>query len=359
MKIINYGRNFEIYEDDLKTFDLLPSLTYKVHFNKMTGFSLVQTDDFESKEEKVYGNHEEKITKVLKSFDVTNRSLGIILSGDKGMGKSLFVQLLSEEAVRRNLPVVIVSKAYGGVADFIDKIDQEVLVVFDEFEKMFPIDSNEKESQNDLLSLFDGLSQRKRMYAITVNHLHKLSEFMLNRTGRFHYHIRFSYPDTNEIELYLKDKVNSEYHSEISKVIMFANRVKLNYDSLRAIAFEINQGYTFIQAIGDLNILSTENQSYDVKVTFSNGEIAVVSNQRVNIFEENIKVYDYLDNGDWFSLSFKSTDVKTTVSGMAVDGEDVKLTFDKDEDSYKKNIKVASISITLYKQKGINYNLVV
>lgn len=356
MKIINYGKHFEIYADDLKTFDSLPALTYKVNFNMMSGFSLVQSDDFKTTESKIYGNHKEKITKVLKSFDNSERSLGVILSGDKGMGKSLFVQLLAEEAIKKGMPVVIVSKAYGGVADFIEKIDQEVLVIFDEFEKIFPIDSNERESQNSMLSLFDGLSQKKRLYAITVNHLHKLSEFMLNRTGRFHYHIRFSYPESHEVEEYLKDKINSEYHGEINKVIMFASRVKLNYDSLRAIAFEINQGYTFAQAIGDLNILSTDTQRYDIKVTFSNGEVVIIDNERLDMFRENIRMSDYLNN-DWFAVSFKSSEIKTVLGEMTVSGDKVKVEFDSDGESYGKGIEVSSLSISLHKTKGINYNL--
>ena len=357
MKIINYGKNFEIYADDLKTFDSLPALTYKVNFNKMSGFSLVQADDFNSTEEKIYGNHKEKITKVLNSFEASQRSLGVILSGDKGMGKSLFVQLLSEEAIKKNMPVVIVSKPYGGVADFIESIDQEVLVIFDEFEKMFPIDSDRVESQNDLLGLFDGLSQKKRLYAITVNHLHKLSEFMVNRTGRFHYHIRFGYPESHEIEEYLKDKIEAKYHSEINKVIMFASRVKLNYDSLRAVAFEINQGYTFSQAIGDLNILTTEGQKYDVTVNFSNGESSTLTNQRLNIFGEKVRLNDYFNNGDWFALSFQTSDIKTISGEMVVSGDNIKFDLDKDEDSHKEGIKIQSLSISLHKTKGINYNL--
>lgn len=34
MKVIGHRSNYEIYEDDLKTFDKLPTGTYKVRFNK-------------------------------------------------------------------------------------------------------------------------------------------------------------------------------------------------------------------------------------------------------------------------------------------------------------------------------------
>ena len=64
MRVIGYGSNFEIYGNDLQTYDKLPAGTYAVKFNPMSGFSLKKVDDFKQLEEKVYGNHAEKIDKV-------------------------------------------------------------------------------------------------------------------------------------------------------------------------------------------------------------------------------------------------------------------------------------------------------
>ena len=52
-------------------------------------------------EAKIYGVHTEKVFKVLNSFEKVNRSLGVILSGDKGIGKSLFAKLLAIEAMKK------------------------------------------------------------------------------------------------------------------------------------------------------------------------------------------------------------------------------------------------------------------
>lgn len=357
MKIVNYGENFEIYGDNLKTFDKLPAATYKINFHMMSGFSLVKVDDFKTIEDKIYGNHKEKIQKVLRSYDNFNRSLGTILSGEKGMGKSLFVQLLAEEVIAKGMPVIIVSKPYKGVADFIDKIDQEALILFDEFEKVFSIESDQSESQNDLLGLFDGTSQKKRLYAVTVNKLHRVSEFMLSRTGRFHYHIQFDYPNAEEIEIYLKDKVESKYYGEIKHVVSFANKVKLNYDSLRAIAFELNEGYKFNAAIGDLNILSSDVQSYDFKVEFSNGKTESVKGQRMNMFSERVSFNTCGENGDWFSISFNPLDIKNDAGNMFINGENVALDIDNDNEVYTKDVKVKSVAISLHRDFGVNFRM--
>lgn len=357
MKIINYGEHYEIYSDDLRTFDKLPAHTYKVQFNPMSGFSLLKIDSFETIEEKIYGNHMEKITKVLNSYEKFNRSLGVILSGDKGMGKSLFTQLLASEAIARDLPVIMVTKAFPGVADFIERIDQEALVIFDEFEKVFSIDGEKGETQNNLLGLFDGTSQKKRIYALTVNELHRVSKYMMSRTGRFHYHIRFDYPTASEIEIYLRDKLEEQYYSEIKHVIAFTNRVKLNYDSLRAIAFEINMGYSFRSSIGDLNILATETQRYNVKVNFSNGKSTEFKQQALNLFSESVQLNDYIDDGDFFRVAFNTDNIQSELGEMVVSGEHVQLNLDDDNGENKDEIKVVSITINHAKDIGVNYKL--
>lgn len=358
MKIINTGSTYRIYGDDLQTFDRLPVGTYKIDFNMMSGFSLEQIDNFQTIEEKIYGDHLEKIEKVLSSYDRLNRSLGIILSGNKGMGKSLFVQLLSIAAIEKGLPVIIASKPYKGIADFIDSIDQECLVMFDEFEKVFSVQGEGGESQNDLLGLFDGTSQKKRLYAVTVNKIHMVSEYMMSRPGRFHYHLRFDYPTAAEIEIYLKDKLEQQYYGEISRVISFANRVKLNYDSLRAIAFELNGGLPFRSAIGDLNILTTDHQRYDVKILFTNGKSTDMKNQALNLFNESIRFDGYVEGGGYFAVSFDTVNIQEEMSHMFIAGEHVHAEVtDEDGDPVENKVEVASIIITHHKEAGVNYRL--
>lgn len=108
--------------------------------------------------------------------------------------------------------------------------------------------------QNDLLSLFDGTSRNKKLFVITCNNLDNLSSFLVNRPGRFHYHICFKYPTSEDIVKYLKDKLDEKYWGEIPKVVKRATAIKTNYDTLRAIAYELQQGWSFEEAIEDLNI---------------------------------------------------------------------------------------------------------
>lgn len=365
MKVINYGSKYEIYPNDLKTFDQLPKGTYTVEFNPMSGFSLSKINNFVQKEPKIYGNHGVKVDKALKTFEIINRSLGIILSGDKGVGKSIFAQLLAERCTDNNLPVIIVKKAYPGIADYIESIDQEVLVLFDEFEKMFDSRKDGIEPQENLLGLLDGVSQKKKLFVITVNNLHRVNEFMINRQGRFHYHIRFGYLGHEEITEYLKDKLPSEYYGEIDNVVRFASRVPMNYDCLRAIAFELSLGLTFAEAIADLNILNTDGQRYDITLDLVNGDngksLSIINdkNETLDLFDESVTYGHYVDGIGYIRVNFSSSDIESNGGELIVRAENVELSETELVDAMDDlNIRVGDLRLKKSAQANYHYHAV-
>jgi len=299
MNIINVGTEFNIYRaDSVKTFKKLPTQIYKICFQKFKGFYLDTYQGLDIKE-KVYGVHQNKVNKVINSFNHFERSLGVILSGDKGIGKSLFSKMLAQECLKQDIPVIVVDAWYPAIADFIESIQQEVMILFDEFDKTFgEVNTPEGSAtpQTELLSLFDGISTTtKRLYVITCNELRKLNDYLVNRPGRFHYHFRFEYPTSEEVKLYLEEKVDPKYHDQITDVIGFTKRTDINYDCLRAIAFELNMGSTFKEAIRDLNILNINDTSaYTIKVFFEDGSSVTRKKYRMNQDDE-------YESNCWFS----------------------------------------------------------
>lgn len=285
MKTIQTGSKYKIYDDNIRTYDRIPSKTFDICFNDQEGFYLVERTDLYISE-KVYGVHLSKAEKVLRSFHAFERNLGVILSGAKGIGKSMFAKILCMYAVDEDLPVIVVDAYYKGIARFLDAIDQECIVLFDEFDKTYRSDY-ECDYQSELLSLFDGTSNGKKLFIVTCNNLRGLNDFIVNRPGRFHYHFRFDYPTPSDIQDYLRDKLEPCYHDEIEKVIEFSKKISLNYDCLRAIAFELNSGNRFSDAISDLNIIATEDEEYKVYLAFEDG--SKVHNLR---FVTNLYDYD-------------------------------------------------------------------
>lgn len=300
MKVVNIGREYMIYDDSLRTHDELPAQLYCLRFSNMKGFYLEAQDGIEIKEEKIYGVHNEKIHKVLSSFERSNRNLGVILSGHKGIGKSLFAKLLSKTAIDNNYPVILIDRALSGLSAFLEDIKQEVVVLFDEFDKIFAHSKSgdaESNPQDTLLSLFDGMSNGKKLFIVTCNSLHGLSDYIINRPGRFHYHFRFDFPSDSEIEEYMKDKLSEKYYGEIEKVKQFASKVNLNYDCLRAIAFELNAGLSFEEAIRDLNIMNMNESVYSLTLYFEDGTVLKNKRARMDMFDRESTVDVYFDDG--------------------------------------------------------------
>ena len=137
MKVIKIGTTYQAYNDELEVFDKLPAQAYSVSFSKNSGFFLDKHTDIVVRENKIYGIHMSKANKVLNAFPYFDKNLGVILSGDKGIGKSLFAKILATEAIKRDIPVLIVDSYIPGIADFIASINQEVMVMFDEYDKTF------------------------------------------------------------------------------------------------------------------------------------------------------------------------------------------------------------------------------
>lgn len=270
MHIVESGKRYRIFNNAITTYDQLPPKTYRVDYDPETRiFSLLETHDFEIPETKIYGQHLDKVKKVLNSMDKMNRNLGVILSGDKGIEKSLFSKCLGLKARKKGIPVILVNEYHEGIANFLEEIEQTVMILFDEYDKTF--DEKKHNCQAEMLSLFDGVSAGKKLFVITCNEIQSLSQYLINRPGRFHYHFRFLYPTADEIRDYMEDKLDKQYYDEIENVIAFSVRMNLNYDCLRSIAFELNNGLKFQQAINDLNIIRiSQYKNIKIIVEFEN-----------------------------------------------------------------------------------------
>lgn len=362
MNVVHSGNQFQIYGDALKTYEKLPLGTYEVNFHKMMGFFLTSHSELVVNEEKIYGSTPSKVEKVLRGFQAVDRNFGVILSGRKGIGKSLFARQLAIRAKDYGLPLILVPTYYPGIADFISSIEQEVIVLFDEFEKTFASQENNN-PQEEMLPLFDGIDNGKKLFIITCNELHKLNSYLLNRPGRFHYHFVLGNPNPDEIKEYMTDKLKPEYHHLIKKLIGFSLNVDLTYDVLRAIAFELNMGYSFEETLMDLNISKEGTPKFNIRVEFSDGSCRTANGQRINTYS-NERVYVWFNDksghsGDSIRLDFTPSDIVLDMdhAEMTLDPSKVERYIDEDyfdmdkEEERKRyeylcNLEITKISFT-------------
>ena len=296
---IESGTSIRVYDSAVQAHDELPLGTYVVRFSPLTGYSLQRCENLDVGGEKVYGDRNRKVTKIFRTYSNSTRSLGTMLSGDKGQGKSLFLRMMAEHAYSIGLPVVRVTEDSDGLADFIDTLG-ECMVVFDEFEKIFSAgprgaDSSDGNRQNQFLSLFDGMSSTKRLYCLSINEISHVSSYLVNRPGRFHYHMRFDYPGPEQVREYLRDQAPSAAKSAIDSVVNFASKTNLNYDHLRAIAFELESDVeaTFAELITDLNIKMVQSTTYRITATYGDGS-TLTGTDTFNLFPSDAGERDIL-----------------------------------------------------------------
>lgn len=268
MNVIQNGSYFDIISgDDITVSSKIPPITLKVVKDRQ-GFHLMKTNQLASADFKIYGKYISKIDKIFRYYDNNTSNAGVLLSGNKGLGKTLFLRELASRAMSKGMPVILVDTPYAGISDYIQSFAQDCMICFDEFDKTFKEQRNDDGTtvnpQDGLLSMFDGLSNTHHLNVITANNIRSLSDYLLNRPGRFHYHIRFDYPNSDEITEYLKDNLPESQYNQINSIIAFSRKYPLNYDCLSAICDELQYGDDdFNEAIKDLNIINLDmNRQY-------------------------------------------------------------------------------------------------
>lgn len=306
MKVVKQGVELNICSDDLVVYDKIPAGFYKIteHASLLgTSITLEKIDDFKN-DGKIYGNHKRRSEKVIERFVAGKKNLGVILSGKKGIGKTLTARLIAIKMVEMGYPVIICSEYVRNVVEFLNHITQEVVVLFDEFEKIYKNHANDDDKpdrQESFLTLFDGLTTSKKLFIITCNSLYGINDFLINRPGRLHFHFRFDDPGEEEIKEFLKDKVKDISDDVLEKVVKFSKRIALNYDCLSAIATELQAGCSFEESMKDLNIVNEDTRElYNLELTLSDGRKLVAKKVSLDPFDPGE------DNEKWITLREKS-----------------------------------------------------
>ena len=336
MNIVNAGARYQVYGEDVKTYRELPIATYSVGFHPQMGFWLTKHNDLAINEDTIYGNHARRAGKILKFFAASERNFGVILSGKKGIGKSLLARMIAEESIKASMPVIIVDTAIPGISNFLASIQQEVTIIFDEFEKTFS-KNEDGDPQVEMLSLFDGMDNGKKLFIITCNDPRELNEFLVNRPGRFHYHFEINCPTPDEVRAYMVDKLGTGWDEDIEKVVKLSQMADITFDCLRAIAFDLKQGYPLEETLMDLNINYERGVSFDITVRLSNGWTNTAYSKRIDLYSKDKEQISFYENKMRYWITFSPADIISHDGVLEIDPSkiSISLPWDAFEDDMK------------------------
>ena len=232
--------------------DKLPPGNFTVCKNPMTGEYYLEESEPFFLPPKLYGKTERHGKRILNTFwdRQPGTQLGVFLSGLKGSGKTLLAKYI---AVKSGLPVIIVNTPFSDERFMrtIQGIEQEAVVVFDEFEKLY-----DEDAQESILTLFDGVyTAQNKVMVITCNDRYKVKGFFHNRPSRLRYAISYDRLDIAFIKEYCEDKLKDceKYLEKITTLSALCD--DFNFDMLQVLVDELNRyGGEFDDAIEVLNV---------------------------------------------------------------------------------------------------------
>jgi len=250
---------------------------------------------------RLYGNVYARAERVLNTFEQRDNSTGVLNIGRKGSGKTLLSKCIANLAAERhNMPTILVNNPWSPEAfnDMVQKINQPVVLLFDEFEKNFETrnysDDESSADQEKLLTLLDGVASSKKLFLFTVNDRYKLNNFLINRPGRIFYKFEYDQLDDDIVAEYLEDVLDVQHNHFVDDILKHSKTITdFNFDILQAIVEELNRyGGPLKEVLSTVNIDVADSRcKYDIVVTDKNKKVVFeYKNMTVNPYQFSIPV---------------------------------------------------------------------
>lgn len=325
--------------DDLKLSKEVPVGVWKLSCAKFVGFYLEEAE-IKLSHGKIYGDAQNIADHVAEAFEKNdpNKNLGVLFSGEKGLGKTLTTRLILEKFYGKK-PIIIISEYINGMTDFISNF-KGCVILMDEFEKFTggntdSEDENSLTKQESLLSIFDGNTGCSgNLFLLTVNNTYKLNENLKSRPGRMRYHYKFTSENATVVRNYCNDNLNNkEIIEDVVETLGSAGFVSM--DILSSFVDELNK-FPDKKPSEVLKYFNIENENADenfratFKVLWRDTEVTYTDRAPLRCFR---------NNGRWLSLKASSDKERDKFAKLDIP-DNLCVTIDEDADisSYFENV---------------------
>lgn len=236
-------RNKYFFYNSLTIEKTLKSKTYLFNFDEFGNCWLEDIEEFKFPK-KIYNVDKQLRVHIKKSFDNYTKNLGVLLTGNKGQGKSLTAKLICKDM---GLPTIVINKPIPKDVNFINffnNIKQNHVLFVDEFEKLFSHKTNSDEKtdgyhkQDVFLSFMDGVltNEHKVLFLLTANE--EVNQYFINRPSRIKFLVEYDELPEELFNLITDDKLNNKaFKDDLEANISLVN---LNVDLLISIIEDIN-----------------------------------------------------------------------------------------------------------------------
>lgn len=278
----------------------LPKAVYELNFDEFRKeFFLEKISDSFELPEKIYNIEHDLINRVIKTFTSHSKNFGVLLKGLKGTGKTITSKIISNTL---NIPVILINKPFSDMGNFINSINQDIILLFDEFEKVYKFTSYEDENDSDshldsisnLLTLMDGVftTKYKRLFILTTNK-EWLPDPLLARPSRIRYIKDFSDTTLETVETILNDLLIDK--QMIPELMTFIKELEIiSVDIVKSIAEEANLYQTSNPDFFDIfNVKRTEEIITIYKIV--KGKEVIVESEKCM---DDLRVGRYINGED-------------------------------------------------------------
>lgn len=217
---------------------------------------------------KVYDASTDIIDRILNYWKTNGGNLGVLMNGLRGAGKTMTAQQVANRLIKeKNLPVLVVKHPVP-LQTIFDDVQQDMMVIFDEFEKTHNEDQHPGVQQS-LLSTIDGMSRssHNRLIIFTTNST-RINENFRDRPSRIHYKFEFQRVADEIIEGLIRDSLPEELQHFKSDIFEFLHtRSICTIDIVKAVIAEVRTFHESPREFEEmLNVAKGEPPSFKIQI---------------------------------------------------------------------------------------------
>lgn len=183
---------------------------------------------------KIYGRYQDDTLHMFNYFQRQDKSVGVLLTGDTGSGKSLTCKLMCNLAIEQGYPVIITEgmAITDDVVKFLSTLDNCVIFL-DEFGKL-----TKNETQSVMLQMLTN-NNKRILWLFANKNKYQIHEEFFNRPERIRYNINYTKIEKDVIVEYCRDQHVPE--DFIQNILAKYSVIKdFSFDQLQGLVSEHN-----------------------------------------------------------------------------------------------------------------------